>query len=210
MGIHHRGHAKFASELLNKLVNNHRGFGIKSGIGLVAKQVLRIQGNSTGNGHTLLHSSRQLCRVLSQGRLRNSDSVEAKSNAGIFFRQRHGREKIQRKTHVFFNREAGKKGRGLKNHSHFLAKDLARALGHSRPIPSVEKNLTGIWLDQTDDGFEQDRFAGSARTNNQVALPTLKLHVNTLEYLLVPEGLLYSPDFDHRLLKHYVSENVVE
>jgi hypothetical protein len=27
---------------------------------------------------------------------------------------------------------------------------------------------------------------------------------------LVPEGLLYSPDFDHSLLKHYVSENVVE
>jgi hypothetical protein len=27
---------------------------------------------------------------------------------------------------------------------------------------------------------------------------------------LVPKGLLYSPNFDHRLLKHYVSENVVE
>ena len=91
-----------------------------------------------------------------------------------------------------------------------MAKELAFSLGHSRPIPSVEKHLTRIGLDQTDDGFEQDRFAGSARTNNQVALPALKLHVNTLEYLLVPEGLLNSPDFDHRLLKHYVSEDVVE
>ena len=47
-------------KLVDELVDDRRGLGVKTGVRLVAEEILGLQGDGTSNGHALLHTARNL------------------------------------------------------------------------------------------------------------------------------------------------------
>ena len=67
MGIDHGRNVVFLGDVVDELVDEDAGLRIESRVWFVAEQILRVQGDGTRNGNTLLHATRKLTRVLIEG-----------------------------------------------------------------------------------------------------------------------------------------------
>ena len=57
MGIDDGGDIELLGNALQQFVDDKRCLGVQTGVGLVTEEILRVQGNSSGDGHTFLHTA---------------------------------------------------------------------------------------------------------------------------------------------------------
>ena len=56
-------HFVFSGDIVDQIVDDQRSLGVQPGVRFVTEQVFRVQGDRTGNGGTLHHTSADLGRV---------------------------------------------------------------------------------------------------------------------------------------------------
>ena len=136
VGIDERGHVVFTSDVLYQLVDNERGFRVQTGVRFVAEQILRIQGNSTCNGHTLLHTATDFTGKFIF-RFDKVHAFQTKHGTTCTVAQRIRTEHIKRKHYIIQHRHRVEQGGALEYHPHFPTQGLFLFLSHCEEIAVV-------------------------------------------------------------------------
>ena len=115
-------------------------------------------------------------------RFRKIHAFQAEHGSFFSFFIRIIREHIEREHHIFKNRHAVEQGRPLEQHAHFPAKHVQFQFIHGGKVAPVIQDLTRIRFHQADDIFDQDRFSGTASSDDQIGLPCFKNGADIIQH----------------------------
>ena len=181
---------------MEQIIDDQRGLGVKARIGLVAKEILGIQRDGTGNGHALLHTPGDFSGVFcfSSGQIH---TVETHTGTFHAVTIRHIGEHIEREHHILQHRLGVEKGCTLEYHTHLAAQHDFLLLGHAHEVASVIEYLSTGGVEQTNQILDEHGLATATLTDNQVGLAVLKDSGDVFQHFLFAERLAEVFDFNH-------------
>lgn len=190
------GHVVFAGDVLNQPVNDERGLGVESRVGLVAEEVLRVQGDGAGNGYTLLHTAADFAGIFVFG-FGQVHAVQAKHGTACAVAQGIVAEHVQGKHHVVEHRHRVEQGRTLENHSHLPAQGLLLLFVHCQEVAVVVEQFATFGCQQSYDAFHQYCLPRTALSDNQVGLAVVEGRADVCQHLFPLKRFAESFQFYH-------------
>ena len=175
---------------VNQIVDDNRGLRVQTRIWLVAEQIARIHHNSPRNGYALNHYARQLRRIEMVG-IRQIDAAQTIIHSLAFLRLAVVGKQIERQPYILVNGRRVDKRTSLKNHAYILSDTFAVVEGERGVTHIVEKNVAFVGRMQSDQSFEQYRFARTAASDNQIGLARLELYRDVFYHPPSLEGFRY-------------------
>ena len=154
-------------DLMDQVVDQHRGHRIESRVGLVTKQVFGVQYDGPCDSDPFDHSSTKFSRV-EMVYVSQIDPFEAKVDPIPLFVHRHIGEEVQRQSDVLLYVRRIEQGSALKEHAHLFANRFQ--LGERERVETniVVVDVSAIDLVQADKRFQQDGFTRTALSDDQV------------------------------------------
>ncbi len=196
MRVDYRRHVILLRDVVDEVVDNERGFRVKSRVRFVAKQVFGVQGDGAGYGHSLLHAAREFAGGFAL-RFDEVDAVEAELGAAHAVFVRVGREHVEREHHVLQHAHRVEEGGILEYHAHLAADLYAFLLVHPHVVASIVEHIAGGGFQQSHDALHQHRLSGAALTDNQVGQPVFEACRNVAQHFLVAKRLAEGLYFNH-------------
>ncbi len=99
VGVDDGGDVVFVGDVAEQFVDHDRGAGVEARVGLVAEEVFGIEGDGAGDGHTFLHTARDLGGVFVVGAL-EVDALDTELGTVMNLGGSHVGEHGERESHV--------------------------------------------------------------------------------------------------------------
>ena len=183
MGDNNGGDTEAFVDVGNQLQNRVGCVGVQSGCGFVAQQHLGIGSQGAGDGHTLLLSAGELCRI-SVGLVRKTHQLQQFHGALGGVPLAHAGN-LHGETHVFQAGTLHEQVELLKNHGDAASLGAQLRFIHGTQVLSVDEHLALGGTLKHVDAAHQSGFSGAAHTDNAVNLAVRNLQVHVLQGLKI-------------------------
>ena len=157
---------------------------------------MRIEGDGTGNGDTLLHTARDLTGEFLVGSLQ-VDTVEALLCPMDSFTEIHRGEHIEGEHHVLKDRHRVEECGALEDHAHLTAHEHLLVFRHLHEVTSIVKHLSTGRFEQSHEVLHQHGLSRSALSDDEVGLSILENSVDVLQNFATFKTLTQILDFYH-------------
>src|SRR5690606_17446071 len=172
--------------------NHQRSLWIEPGVGFIAEKIFWIQHDRSRKRNALFHSSTEFGWIFLIG-IFQVYAVQHFVYTIKFLSCVPFGEHIEGKLHILLHGEAVEKRRPLEQHSNLFT-DLGLLFEvHSAEVLTMVDDLSFVGLEQADHALHEHGLTASARTDDEVALPSLHhgayimddhFAVETLPYVL--------------------------
>ena len=191
-----RGDVVLLGDLLDQVVDHHRGHRVEARIGLVAEEGFGVHHDRACDGYALDHTAAQLGGV-EVVHILEVDPLQAKIHAFAFLFRALVGEQVERQAHVLFDRGGVEQCAALEDHADLLADRLALGEREGGVTDVVVIDLPAVDRVEPDQRFEQHGFARSALADDQVRDAGRELGRNVVEYDAPVEGFYDVFGSDH-------------
>ena len=136
MGIDEGGHIVLTGNVLYQFINDERRLGVQAGIGFIAEQILRVQGNGACDGNSFLHTATDFTGEFIF-RFNKVYALQAKHGTARAVAQGIRAEHVEGEHNVVQYRHRVEQGGALEYHPHFAAQGFLFFLSHGKEIAVV-------------------------------------------------------------------------
>ena len=182
MSIDDGGDAKLVGDIAQEFIDDNRRLGVKARVGLVTKQIARVQGDGTGNGAAFLHTAREFAGILVLT-AREVHTVDAELCPIAHLTAAHRAKHHQREHHVAHHSLAVEQGRALEQHTYFLAQLLALLAVHLGDVTVIVEDFALVGVKQPHDVLNQHRLARAGLADDEVGLAVIEFATHVEQHL---------------------------
>ena len=197
MGVDDGANTILLRQFVNQLVNDDTCLRVKTGVRLIAEEVLGVHRNGTGNSDTLLHTAAYLAGHQIVRPLGDIYSLEAETSACLHLLAALVGEHLQRIEHIFQHAHGVEQSGALKQHAHLAAQHTHLLLLHVRQVAAVVLDTAGVNGVQADKRLHEYRLTRSGLSDNHIHLAVLHGGRHMVKHHRAIETLYYIDCFYH-------------
>ena len=186
VSVDYRSGVELVGDLGDELVDEQRGFGIETGVGLIEEKVLGIASQGTGDGGAFLHTTAQLRRIEFVYPFQIHAFQAEVGTVNLFALALFG-EHVQREGDVFLDSHGVEQRGTLEHHPHFLAEQQFVLFRQVVELPAAVEHIALLGCVQPHQALHQHRLARPGPPDDEVHLALLELRVDAEKHLLLAE-----------------------